>query len=90
MRYTTAGESHGPGLITIVTDVPAGIELSQEAIDADLARRQRGYGRGGRMAIERDHAEVLSGVRFGRTLGSPVGLLIANRDAENWREAMDP
>ena len=90
MRYTKAGESHGAGLVAIITDVPAGIELSREAIDGELARRQRGYGRGGRMAIERDHAEVLSGVRFGRTLGSPVGILIANRDAENWRDAMDP
>ncbi len=90
MRYTTAGESHGPGLIAIVSDVPAGIPLDRGAIDADLARRQRGYGRGGRMAIEHDRVEVLGGVRFGRTLGSPVGLLIANRDAENWREAMDP
>ena len=90
MRYTTAGESHGAGLVAIITDVPAGIELSREAIDGELARRQRGYGRGGRMAIEQDRAQVTAGVRFGRTLGSPVGILIANRDAENWRDAMDP
>lgn len=90
MRYTTAGESHGPGLIAIVSDVPAGIPLDRAAIDADLARRQQGYGRGGRMAIEHDRAEVLGGVRFGRTLGSPVSLLISNRDAANWGAAMDP
>lgn len=90
MRYTTAGESHGPGLVAIVSDVPAGILLDRSAIDADLARRQRGYGRGGRMAIEHDHAEVLGGVRSGRTLGSPVSLLIRNRDAQNWVSSMDP
>ncbi|MBN2248382.1 MAG: chorismate synthase [Coriobacteriia bacterium] len=90
MRYTTAGESHGPGLVAIVSDVPAGIVLDRTAIDADLARRQRGYGRGGRMAIESDRAEVLGGVRFGRTLGGPVSLLVKNRDAANWAVAMDP
>ncbi|MHB1137197.1 MAG: chorismate synthase [Coriobacteriia bacterium] len=90
MRYTTAGESHGPGLVAIVSDVPAGITLDRTAIDADLARRQQGYGRGGRMAIESDRAEVLGGVRFGRTLGSPVSLLVTNRDAANWSVAMDP
>lgn len=90
MRYTSAGESHGPGLVTIVSDVPTGIALDRAAIDHELARRQRGYGRGGRMAIESDHAEVLSGVRFGRTLGSPVCVLITNRDAPNWRDAMHP
>lgn len=90
MRYTTAGESHGQALVTIVTDVPAGIPLDRDAIDADLARRQVGYGRGGRMRIESDLAEVLSGVRFGRTIGSPVALLVKNRDAANWIDAMDP
>lgn len=90
MRYTTAGESHGPGLVAIVSDVPAGITLDRAAIDADLARRQQGYGRGGRMAIESDRAEVFGGVRFGRTLGSPVSLLITNRDAANWSVTMDP
>ncbi|MHB1016472.1 MAG: chorismate synthase [Coriobacteriia bacterium] len=90
MRYSTAGESHGPGLVAIVSDVPAGITLERSAIDADLARRQQGYGRGGRMAIESDRAEVLGGVRFGRTLGSPVSLIITNRDAANWSVAMDP
>lgn len=90
MRYTTAGESHGQALVTIVTDVPAGVPLSQESIDADLVRRQQGYGRGGRMRIERDAARVLSGVRFGLTLGSPVALLVENRDAANWTDVMAP
>jgi len=90
VRYTTAGESHGRALVTIVSDVPAGVSLSSEVVDADLARRQRGYGRGGRMSIESDSAMVLSGVRFGRTIGSPVALSIENRDAENWSVTMDP
>ncbi len=90
MRYTTAGESHGPALITVVSDVPHGLELDKTAIDLELARRQRGYGRGGRMAIESDAVTVLSGVRFGRTIGSPVTLLIENRDAANWSAIMDP
>ncbi|MDP2299710.1 MAG: chorismate synthase, partial [Actinomycetota bacterium] len=90
MRYTTAGESHGPALITVVSDVPHGLELDRAAIDLELARRQRGYGRGGRMAIETDAVTVLSGVRFGRTIGSPVTLLIENRDAANWSATMDP
>ena len=88
MYRTTAGESHGPGMVAIVGDVPAGVPLSQALIDADLARRQVGHGRGGRMAIESDTARVLSGVRFGRTLGSPVALLVENRDWPNWSEAM--
>lgn len=88
MRYTTAGESHGRALLAIVTGVPAGVPLTQEALDRELARRQTGYGRGGRMRIETDHAEVLSGVRFGLTLGSPVGLMIENRDSGNWSDAM--
>jgi len=89
VRYTTAGESHGRALLAIVSDVPAGVRIAQESIYRDLARRQAGYGRGGRMGIERDTAVVLSGVRFGRTLGSPVALMIENRDAENWRGVMD-
>lgn len=88
MRYTTAGESHGRVLVAVVSDVPAGVQLDVTAIDADLARRQKGYGRGGRMAIETDRAMVLSGVRFGRTIGSPVALTIGNRDAENWVDIM--
>jgi len=90
VRYTTAGESHGKALMAIVTDVPAGVPLRQRDIDADLRRRQQGYGRGGRMLIEADTAQVLSGVRFGRTIGSPVALLVGNEDAANWAEVMDP
>ena len=89
-RFTTAGESHGPGLTAIVEGLPAGLELSPEDVDRDLARRQLGHGRGGRMKIESDSAEVTSGVRHGRTLGSPVALRIANRDYENWEERMSP
>ncbi|TDB38940.1 MAG: chorismate synthase [Actinobacteria bacterium] len=88
MRYTTAGESHGRALVTIVTDVPAGIPLNAADIDSDLARRQRGYGRGGRMEIETDKATVLSGIRFGRTLGTPIALTIGNRDWDNWTDVM--
>jgi chorismate synthase len=90
LRYLTAGESHGQGLTVIVDGLPAGIELSLEAIDRDLARRQKGYGRGGRMSIEADHAAVLSGVRHGVTLGSPIAIAVPNRDAANWGRAMDP
>lgn len=90
MRYTTAGESHGPALVAVVTGVPAGILVEQSLIDADLVRRQRGYGRGGRMKIETDRARVLSGIRFSHTLGSPVALLIENRDWENWTVIMAP
>jgi len=88
--YTTAGESHGPGLVAIVEGLPAGLELDRERIDADMARRQLGHGRGGRMKIESDAVEVRSGVRHGRTLGSPVALLVANRDYANWEERMNP
>ncbi|PKQ16190.1 MAG: chorismate synthase [Actinobacteria bacterium HGW-Actinobacteria-7] len=88
MRYTTAGESHGRALLAIVTAVPAGISVDIALLDADLARRQRGYGRGGRQAIESDRVTVLSGVRFGRTLGSPVALSVSNRDWENWTQVM--
>ncbi len=88
MKYVTAGESHGQALVTIITDVPAGIRLSSANIDSDLARRQRGYGRGGRMKIETDKANILSGVRFGKTLGTPIALQIINRDWENWTKVM--
>lgn len=88
MRFQTAGESHGRALISLVTGVPAGIALNADAINADLARRQKGYGRGGRQAIESDRATILSGVRFGKTLGSPVALTVANRDWENWLDVM--
>lgn len=89
MRYVSAGESHGPALCAIVSDVPAGIVLSQEAIDRDLARRQSGYGRGGRQRIEHDKVEVTAGVRFGRTLGSPVCLQVRNDDFSSWAGRMD-
>jgi chorismate synthase len=89
-RFTTAGESHGPGLVAIVEGLPAGLALDREMLDREMARRQLGHGRGGRMKIERDAVEVRSGVRHGRTLGSPVAILVANRDFENWEERMDP
>ena len=87
-RFLTAGESHGRGLVAIVEGVPAGLALDEDYIARDLARRQVGYGRGGRMEMERDWAEILSGVRHGLTMGSPVSLLIRNRDWENWKQAM--
>ena len=88
MDYITAGESHGPSLITIVRGIPADVALSSATINADLKRRQSGYGRGGRMAIESDTVRVISGLRFGRTLGSPIALEISNKDWENWSERM--
>jgi chorismate synthase len=84
----TAGESHGPAEVCVVAGVPAGVELLAGDIDADLARRQRGYGRGGRMRIEHDSVRILSGVRYGRTLGSPIALVVENADHENWRAVM--
>ncbi|MBJ7347038.1 MAG: chorismate synthase [Thermoleophilaceae bacterium] len=90
MRFTTAGESHGPGLIAVVEGIPAGLELSPDDFNVDLARRQLGHGRGGRMKIEKDAAAVLSGIRHGRTLGSPVALSMPNRDYANWEERMNP
>src|SRR5213080_3091202 len=90
LRLTTAGESHGPGLTCIVEGLPAGLTLSQDDLNADMARRQLGHGRGGRMKIERDSAAVTGGVRHGRTLGSPVALQVANRDYANWEERMNP
>ncbi len=88
LRYLTAGESHGQALVGIVEGLPAGLELRTEDLNLELARRQRGYGRGARMAIEHDVAEIISGVRKGKTLGSPIGLLIRNRDWENWKDEM--
>jgi chorismate synthase len=90
LRLITAGESHGPGLTCIIEGLPAGLALSREAIDADMARRQLGHGRGGRMKIEKDAAEVTSGVRHGRTLGGPIALQVRNRDFANWEERMGP
>lgn len=88
MEYVSAGESHGPALTAIVTGVPAGLSISEKNINSDLARRQGGYGRGGRQKIEKDRVQVLSGVRFGKTLGSPVCLSIKNDDWENWTDRM--
>ena len=90
LRFTTAGESHGPGLVAIVEGLPAGLELERERIDREMTRRQLGHGRGGRMKIESDSVEVRSGIRHGRTLGSPIALLVANRDYANWEERMNP
>ena len=90
LRFTTAGESHGPALVSILEGVPAGLPLRAEDVDAELRRRQQGYGRGRRMQIERDAIELLSGVRAGETLGSPIAMLIRNRDWKNWEEIMDP
>jgi chorismate synthase len=87
-RYLTAGESHGPALTAIVEGVPAGLPLASARIDSDLARRQQGYGRGGRMKIETDQVQFLSGVRWGETLGSPITLSVTNRDWTNWAEKM--
>jgi chorismate synthase len=90
MRFLTAGESHGPGLSAIIEGLPANLPVSSERVNQDLARRQQGHGRGGRMKIETDRVKILSGTRFGRTLGSPLMLQIANKDFENWRGRMDP
>ena len=90
LKLITAGESHGPGLTCVVEGLPAGLELDRDAIDRDMARRQLGHGRGGRMKIERDRAEVTGGVRHGRTLGGPIALQVANRDFANWEERMNP
>ncbi|HEY7965685.1 MAG TPA: chorismate synthase [Solirubrobacteraceae bacterium] len=90
LRLITAGESHGPGLTCILEGLPAGIVLDRDAINRDMARRQLGHGRGGRMKIEKDTAEPTAGVRHGRTLGSPIALSVANRDYANWEERMNP
>ena len=90
LRFTTAGESHGQALVAILEGMPAGVPLLAADVDVELARRQQGYGRGRRMQIERDAAELLSGVRAGETLGSPIAMLIRNRDWSNWQEIMDP
>src|SRR5579872_1575305 len=86
--YLTAGESHGKGLMAIVHGLPAGLALTADDINEDLARRQKGFGRGQRMQIERDTVEFLSGVRFGKTLGSPVAMMITNKDWKNWQHVM--
>src|SRR6201746_1935855 len=90
LKLIPAGESHGPGLPCSVEGLPAGLELDRESIDGDMARRQLGHGRGGRMKIERDSAQVTTGVRHGRTIGGPIALQVANRDYKNWEERMNP
>jgi chorismate synthase len=90
LTLSTAGKSHGPGLTALVEGLPAGLELDRDAMNRDMARRQLGFGRGGRMKIETDTAEVRSGVRHGRTLGGPVALWVVNRDYQNWEERMNP
>jgi chorismate synthase len=90
MELVTAGESHGPALVAIVTGLPAGLVLDREAIDADLRRRQQGYGRSPRQQIERDEVEVLAGLRHGRTLGTPLALVVRNADHKNWSWGMSP
>src|SRR5918997_3389900 len=88
LRFLTAGESHGQGLVSILEGMPSGLEIDEEAITRDLRRRQGGYGRGRRMAIESDRAQILSGVRHGRTTGAPIALLIRNRDWVTWQQTM--
>jgi len=90
LRFTTAGESHGPALVSVLEGLPAGVPLLASDVDTDLARRQQGYGRGRRMQIETDRMEFLSGVRAGESLGSPIAMLIRNSDWKNWTEIMDP
>src|SRR6267142_1937842 len=90
LRFLTAGESHGKALVVIVEGLPAGLSVSAEWVDRELSRRMMGYGRGARMKIERDRIEWLAGVRAGETLGSPVALLIWNRDWEHWQDVMAP
>src|SRR4051794_33467981 len=90
LRLATAGESHGPALVAIVTGLPAGLLLDRGAIDADLKRRQEGYGRSPRQQIEQDRVEVLAGLRHGRTLGTPLALVVRNVDHKNWASGMSP
>ena len=88
LRFFTAGESHGEALVGTISGLPAGIALDQAFVDRELWRRQQGYGRGGRMKIESDHAHILSGVRHGKTIGSPIAILLENKDWKNWQEAL--
>jgi chorismate synthase len=88
LRFLTAGESHGPELVAVIEGAPAGFEVDVARINHDLARRQKGYGRGGRMLIEKDEARIVSGIRFGRTMGSPVTFIVENRDYKNWEKRM--
>jgi chorismate synthase len=88
LRFSTAGESHGESLVALVSGLPAGVPVDQSFLDHELWRRQQGYGRGGRMRIERDTAHILSGVRHGKTIGSPIAMTLANRDWKNWEEIL--
>src|SRR5271169_1291655 len=88
LRFSTAGESHGEALVALLSGMPAGLAVDLEFVNRELWRRQQGYGRGGRMKIERDNAHVLSGVRHGRTIGSPIAVLLANNDWKNWTESL--
>lgn len=90
LRFLTAGESHGKGLVVVLEGFPAHLDITAEEINIELSRRQKGYGRGGRMLIEKDQVEILSGVRKGKTLGSPITLFVKNRDYENWEKIMTP
>src|SRR6476620_1588689 len=87
-RFTTAGESHGKALVAIVEGLPAGMEIDVEKINHELWRRQQGYGRGGRMKIETDRAEIVAGVRHSKTIGSPIAIIVHNRDWQNWTAAL--
>ena len=88
LRFSTAGESHGEALVALLSGMPAGLAIDLEFVNRELWRRQQGYGRGGRMRIERDAAHILSGVRHGKTIGSPIAILLANKDWQNWTEAL--
>ena len=88
LRYFTAGESHGEALVAFISGLPAGLKVDQEFLDRELWRRQQGYGRGGRMKIETDKAHILSGVRHGKTIGSPIAILLENHDWKNWQESL--
>src|SRR5512135_2270996 len=90
LRFLTSGESHGRALTGIIEGIPSGLPLSTADIDRELRRRQGGYGRGGRMKIETDHAQIISGVRMGKTIGSPISIMIENKDWENWQDVMSP
>src|SRR5882762_11777455 len=88
LRYLTAGESHGESLVAFLSGVPAGLEIDLRFLDRELWRRQQGFGRGGRMKIEKDTAHILSGVRHGKTIGSPISILLENKDWKNWQESL--
>ncbi len=90
LKFSTAGESHGKGVFALLEGIPANFEIDFDFINGELSRRQKGYGRGGRMKIEKDKVEFLSGVRLGRTLGTPILMAVWNRDYENWTEIMKP